>query len=147
LIGRLQVIFCFHYCRSWRFHYLSGLGWPYQQWPQDLKDEYAYNPTKAKQLLAAAGFPNGFNTDLVAASDSDLDLAQIVKSYFAVIGINMEIRVMDAASWTSFVYTGRKQDALAQRSIGALGQTSGPLNQLPRSLGHDYFQDICFSTR
>ena len=113
-------------------NYLSGLGWPYQQWPQDLKDEYAYNPTKAKQLLAAAGFPNGFNTDLVAASDSDLDLAQIVKSYFAAIGINMEIRVMDAASWTSFVYTGRKQDALAQRSIGALGQTNGPLNQLPR---------------
>ena len=45
---------------------MTGWGFPYDQWPQDLKDEYAYNPTAAKQLLAAAGYPNGFKTDIVA---------------------------------------------------------------------------------
>jgi len=37
--------------------YLTGYGFPYDQWPQDLKDQYAYNPTAAKKLLADAGFP------------------------------------------------------------------------------------------
>jgi len=28
---------------------MKGWGWPYEQWPQDLKDDYAYNPTAAKK--------------------------------------------------------------------------------------------------
>ena len=28
--------------------YLKGWGFPYEEWPQDLKDEYAYNPAAAK---------------------------------------------------------------------------------------------------
>ena len=39
------------------------VGFPYEEWPQDLKDEYAYNPTAAKKLLADAGYPNGFKTN------------------------------------------------------------------------------------
>ena len=73
-------------------NYMTGWGFPYSQWPQDLKDQYAYNPTAAKQLLAAAGYPNGFNTDVVVDAAADMDLLQIVKSYFAAIGVNMDIR-------------------------------------------------------
>ena len=39
---------------------LKGWGFPYEEWPQDLKDEYAYNPSGSKRLLADAGYPNGF---------------------------------------------------------------------------------------
>ena len=44
------------------------IGWAlqYSEWPADLQSQYAYNPTLAKQLLAQAGYPNGFNTDVVA---------------------------------------------------------------------------------
>ena len=97
---------------------MTGWGFPYSQWPQDLKDQYAYNPTAAKQLLAAAGYPNGFNTDCVVVNTADLDLLQIVKSYFAAIGVNMDIRPMDLASFTSFVIGGHKNDALAVRQAG-----------------------------
>ena len=101
--------------------YLTGWGFPYSQWPQDLKDQYSYNPNAAKKLLADAGFPNGFKTDIVVANTADLDLLQIVKSYFGVIGVDMEIRPMDAASFSSFVGTNHKNDALAQRATGNLG--------------------------
>jgi peptide/nickel transport system substrate-binding protein len=112
--------------------YMTGWGWPYDQWPQDLKDEYAYNPTKAKQLLADAGYPNGFNTDIVVDSTADLDLLQVVKSYFSNVGINMDIRPMDRASWVAFVQTSLKQDQMSMNSAGSLGLSYEPIRQLER---------------
>ena len=111
---------------------MTGWGFPYTQWPQDLKDQYAYNPTAAKALLAQAGFPSGFNTDIVADASGDMDLLQIVKSYFAAVGINMDIRVMDSASWSAFVQIGRKHDQLAQKQNGTLGLSFEPLYQFKR---------------
>lgn len=110
----------------------NGGGFPFSVWPKDLKDTYTFNPTAAKKLLADAGYPNGFSTDIVADAANDLDLLQIVKSNFADIGINMEIRTMDTSSWTSFVMTNHKQDALAQRTTGTLGQTQTAVAQLNR---------------
>jgi peptide/nickel transport system substrate-binding protein len=109
--------------------YATGWGFPYDQWPQDLKDEYAYNPTMAKQLLGQAGYPNGFKTDIVADSSGDLDLLQIVKSYFSAIGVDMTIKTMDPASWLAFV-TAKKQDAMAMRATGIIGSSSSPTRQL-----------------
>jgi peptide/nickel transport system substrate-binding protein len=116
-------------------NYLTGWGFPYSQWPQDLKDQYAYNPTAAKQLLADAGYPNGFKTDIVADSSGDMDLLQIVKSYFMAIGVDMSIQTMDPASWVAYVQQGWKQDALAQRNTnGALGLTYEPTSQVNKYL-------------
>ena len=118
------------YPSSLTSQYEIGWGFPYAQWPQDLKDQYAYNPTAAKQLLAAAGYPNGFNTDVVADSAGDLDLLQVVKSYFAAVGVNMLITPMDTASWSAFVQSGHKQDALAYKSSGSIGFSYEPIRQL-----------------
>ena len=41
-----------------------GYRYPYEEWPQWLRDEYAYNPEKAKQLLVEAGYPDGFCGDV-----------------------------------------------------------------------------------
>jgi peptide/nickel transport system substrate-binding protein len=112
--------------------YLTGWGFPYDQWPQDLKDQYAYNPTGAKQLLAQAGFPTGFNTNLVVDSAVDMDLVQIVKSYFANIGVNMEIRPMLSAAFTTFVMSNHANDAFAMRTQGTLGATGNPLRQFSK---------------
>ena len=104
--------------------YMTGWTYPYDQWPQELKDSYAYNPTKAKQLLADAGYPNGFKTDVVTATSSDLDLLQIIKSYFAAVGIDMTINTMDYASWNTMV-RAKKHDQLAYNN--SLGFTFPPL--------------------
>ena len=106
---------------------MKGWGFPYEEWPQALKDEYAYNPVTAKQLLTEAGYPHGFKTHVVAAADGDLDLLQVVKSYFADIGIDMEIRTMDPADWVTFVEIERKHDQLIYRRYGPLGHNKPPL--------------------
>ena len=111
---------------------VKGWGFPYEAWPQDLKDEYTYNPIMAKQLLAAAGYPDGFNTGIVVESTVDMKLLEIVQSYFRAVGINMEIRPMETPSFVSFVLTGHKNDQLVQRSASSLGLATEPIRQLER---------------
>ena len=108
---------------------ITGWGFPYNEWPASLQAQYAYNPTNAKALLAAAGFPNGFNTDCVANASGDLTLLQIVQSDFAAIGVNMSINTMDSTSWTNYVRVAHKQDALAF-STGQLAFSSQPFREL-----------------
>ena len=120
------------YPSSLTSRYLTGWGLPYEEWPQTLKDEYAYNPTAAKKLLSDAGYPTGFKTNVVAVSSNDLDLLQIVKSYYLAVGIDMEIRTMDQSQWSAFVQTGKKHDQMAQRGTGCLGGAGDILRQLNR---------------
>jgi len=44
---------------------MKGWGFPYEEWPMDLKHEYSYDPDMARQLLADAGYPKGFKTNIV----------------------------------------------------------------------------------
>jgi len=112
--------------------YVKEWGFPYQEWPQDLKDEYAYNPTEVKKLLANAGYPKGFKTNIVVDSTADIDLLQIVKSYFAEVGIDMEIRVMEPPVWSAFVRVGHKYDQMVHAPTGLSGHTAPPIDQLSR---------------
>jgi ABC-type transport system substrate-binding protein len=111
---------------------MKGWGFPYEDWPQALKDEYAFNPARAKQLLAEAGYPNGFKTNVIADTDGDMELLQIVKGYFADIGIDMEVRVMKTADWINYVEIEKKHDQLIYRPYGPLGHTYAPLRAITR---------------
>lgn len=93
----------------------SSYAYVYNEWPQELKDEYAYNPEKAKQLLTEAGYPKGFDTNVVAATTEDTQLLQVFKDYFLKIGINMEIRSMDQTSKEALVRAG-KHDQMEARA-------------------------------
>ena len=65
----------------------------------------AYDPAKAKKLLAEAGFPNGFKTDLISWTNprpynpSPGDTAALIKSDLQKIGVDVEIKMM---RWNSF---------------------------------------------
>jgi len=109
---------------------MTGWGFPYDQWPQDLKDQYAFNVPQAKVLLTAAGYPDGFKTNVVASADMDMTLLQIVQSSFAAVNIEMDIRTMDSVSWVAFVMSNHKNDQLACRSNGQLGKCTQPINHL-----------------
>jgi ABC-type transport system substrate-binding protein len=95
-----------------------------------LKTQYAYNPTNTKTLLAAAGYPNGFTTDIVAASYCDQGLLQLVQSEFASVGVTMSIQVVDSATYNSYVIASHKEDALFTQTQGMLGLAQDPFSTL-----------------
>lgn len=110
--------------------YLTGWGDPYPNWPASLQAEYAYNPTVAKQLLAAAGYPNGFNTDIVINNTGDINIIEIAQSYFAAIGVNMSIQAVSPAEFSAEVKVGHLEDALDNRPVLPLGKTAPPMVSL-----------------
>lgn len=62
-----------------------------------LEDRYPYDPGKAKELLAEAGFPDGFDGGefLVGAAELLPDIAEAVQGYLAEVGITIDLRTMD----------------------------------------------------
>jgi len=111
---------------------LKGWAYPYEEWPADLQKEYDYNPALAKKLLAEAGYPHGFKTNIVADTTGDMVLLDIVKQYFKDVGIEMEIRPMDSTEWIKYVLTEHKHDQLAQRTVSPYGHRFEPIRQLGR---------------
>ena len=108
---------------------MKGWGFPHEEWPHDLKDEYNYDPAAARRLLAESGYPNGFKTNLVADTAGDMNLLKRVQSYLSQIGIDMEIRPMETNDWNDFVI-GRKHDQMVHHPAGHFGHTSSPLRDL-----------------
>ena len=84
-------------------------GWytPYDKWPANLKKIYSFNPARAKQLLKQAGYPKGFEAEIMASTSSDMNLLQIIKSQFQNIGVKLQIKTMDEFSKMDFVGAGK----------------------------------------
>jgi peptide/nickel transport system substrate-binding protein len=77
----------------------------YAQMPQDVKDLFTYDPQKAKQLLADAGYPNGFRTK-IACTQNDADFIALIVADWAKVGVTLQIQQMEAGVFNS-VMRGR----------------------------------------
>jgi peptide/nickel transport system substrate-binding protein len=66
---------------------------------------YAYDPAKAKQLLAEAGFPDGFEIDLYAYRERHQTEAMI--GYLRAVGIKANLRYMQYAAMRDAMRGGK----------------------------------------
>jgi peptide/nickel transport system substrate-binding protein len=85
----------------------TGYYEPLEQMPVAVQELFAYNPEKAKALLAEAGYPKGFTfkTQVCACSPDHMDLAPLVAAYLARVGVTMEIQPMEYGAFLSAMTT------------------------------------------
>ena len=74
---------------------------PFDQWPQEIQDRYAYDPEVAEKLLDEAGYPRGadgvrFETELLIMNYRDVTYPEICADYWRKIGVEVKINVVDA---------------------------------------------------
>ncbi len=84
---------------------------PLEQLPESTRELYAYQPEKAKQLLAEAGYPNGFKFSLLCYKDQ-VDMASIVADYLSKIKVNMELDTKEVGVFTSMRGSKTYKDAV-----------------------------------
>lgn len=77
--------------------YISSV-YPYGVDP-DLQP-YGYDLEKAKGLLADAGYPKGFKTELLCPSDQPKELCEAISAYWSMAGVQATVKVMDYSAWS-----------------------------------------------
>lgn len=78
---------------------LYGMPWP--KWPHDI--------AKAKQLMAAAGYPNGFHVDWVTPPPNYFSRGERIVSQLEAIGIHARNQVMERGVFLKKMETGLSQ--------------------------------------
>lgn len=98
---------------------------------------FDYNPTKAKSLLAQAGYPKGFSTTIAAAPDGPLSTqaAQVLQSEWAQIGVRLTI-----VQSTNF-YADVLSKHIVQTFVGSSG--SAGLSKVTTFFSPQSFADFC----
>ncbi len=109
----------------------AGVGRPaYQPFPPNspgynktVGDKYVYDPTKAKAMLAAAGYPHGISFKLdVPSNDTTFQrLATIIQSEMAAAGFKVSIQLIPGSDLLEDVYLKKEGDALLSEDL-----TNGP---------------------
>jgi len=79
----------------------GGMFIPLEELPERVQEMYQYHPDKARQLLAEAGYPNGFKTEVICWSTEHVDMLSIIKAQLAEVGIELILDVRDQSVYST----------------------------------------------
>jgi len=78
---------------------------PVSQMPTEVRQLYEYHPDLAKKLLADAGYPTGFKTEIVIyQSDPDVELLTLIAEQWKTINVEATIKVVEGGTHTAVLY-------------------------------------------
>ena len=88
-------------------------------------DPYPYDPEKAKELLAEAGYPDGFETTLTCASTTaNLKQAEFIQQQLAQVGIKVNINALESAVVNEMIQDTDAPGAEAEVELYTIGWSS-----------------------
>ena len=69
-----------------------------EELPESTRELFEYHPDKARQLMAEAGYPDGFKAEIICTSGS-VDILSIVKANWEEIGVELAIESRESPVW------------------------------------------------
>ncbi|MBM3225268.1 MAG: ABC transporter substrate-binding protein [Candidatus Tectomicrobia bacterium] len=93
-----------------------------------------YDPKKAKQLLAEAGYPNGFDAGELAPVPPFYVIGEAVVNYLNAVGIRVKMRTMERAAFYA-AWKEKKLPGLAIVGSGTSGNAASRLETFTYSKG------------
>ena len=109
-----------------------GLYIPFEEWPEEVKKGYMYDPEGAQKLLDEAGYPRGadgtrFKTSARLLGESSY--TEIVAAYWAEIGVDVELEVFtDWAAYHADLFA-RSYEGMMTSSAGGSYTASAMLSR------------------
>ena len=82
-----------------------------EELPESTRELFEYHPDKARQLLAEAGYPDGFKAEIICASGS-VDILSIVKANWEEIGVELAIESRESPVWQGIGIGKRYKDMI-----------------------------------
>ncbi len=102
----------------------KGFFIPFDEWPEEVKKGYMYDPEGAEKLLDEAGYPRGadgirFKTSYIHAPHRATSYAELAVSYWGEIGVDLEIQVPSSGAEFGVIGSENKHEALRWAPQGA----------------------------
>ena len=130
----------------------------FEDWPEEIKQYYTYDPAGAEALLDEAGYPRGadgirFKAGLDFRDVYDLGHYELAVAQLGEIGVDVELKPMDTGAWAGrlreHTYDGMTSEAVGfEHSIGMLGQNTSSSTWNPagvRDPAYDAMADAVLS--
>jgi peptide/nickel transport system substrate-binding protein len=110
--------------------------------PASVKEQFVYSPEKAKQLLAEAGYSNGFKTSIMVTS-SETSYYEMIAGMWAKVGVQLAIDVKDTAVRTNLVNTQAYEHMTSGpgKAPTAIYYSGNGINGVPSALTNMSFVD------
>jgi ABC-type transport system substrate-binding protein len=130
----------------------AGFGYGYTQAPYQIAPRYTtlyeetetasrkYDVAKAKELLAEAGYPSGFETEIICFPTASKEVITAVQEQLKQVGITVEITFTDIAKWVSLTGPGNWPENAALFTVLPAGDTNfvGGLQYLNNTIGQGW---------
>lgn len=102
---------------------------------------FEYDPEKAKSMLAAAGYPDGFSTKLSASSVTK-DEVQAIAGQLEKVGVKCEVNVVDGNAFKKLLVSGDPQAIGPMYLSGNTGWTLDGESYLQSTIRSDRRQSL-----
>ncbi|MDW7649717.1 MAG: ABC transporter substrate-binding protein [Bacillota bacterium] len=111
---------------------------------------YEYNPEKAKELLADAGYPDGFAvTYWVPESGSGMQqprtMAAAIQADLAQVGIDVTIQTLEWGAYLDKLFVSLEENEMDMHQLSWIGDNGDPDNFLYALLGSDQWPTAGFN--
>jgi peptide/nickel transport system substrate-binding protein len=97
-------------------------------------EPYPYDPARAKQLLAEAGYPSGFDAGELHQLPPYFSLGEAIVNYFQAVGIRVRMRPMERASYFALI-SSKKAKGVCVCTSSLYGNAASRISEVIPSNG------------